>query len=81
MKNKLIDLNNHLFTALERLNEEGMSEDDVRNEVRRAKAVVDVGKIVVENGRLMLDGAELQANYPNSNIDLPSLLEGPKKDA
>lgn len=38
MKNKLGDLNDHLFAALERLNEEDMTSEEIAKEASRAKA-------------------------------------------
>lgn len=49
MKNTLEDLRNHLFEVLERLNDDDC---DVENETKRAAAVIEVAKSVVETGRL-----------------------------
>ena len=38
MKNKLTDLNNHLFAQLERLGDEDLSGEKIADEVKRAKA-------------------------------------------
>ncbi len=56
MKNKLIDLNNLLFEALERLNEEDLTEDKLKVEVVRSKAMSDVASTIIDNARLALKG-------------------------
>jgi hypothetical protein len=56
MKNKLIDLNNHLFAQLERLSEEDLSDDELKKEIVRTKSITDVAKEIIGNGRLVLDG-------------------------
>lgn len=53
MKNTLSDLNNHLFAQLERLGEEDLDEDEIKKEVQRSKAITDVAKVIVDNGRLI----------------------------
>ena len=42
MKNRLGDLNNHLFAQMERLSVEDLSAEQLEREVRRARAIVGV---------------------------------------
>lgn len=63
MKNKLSDLNDHLFAQLERLSNEGMSAEDVAIEVRRADAIVSIATQVVSNADLQLKAARLYAEH------------------
>ncbi len=74
MKNKLIDLNNHLFAQLERLSEEDISEEDLKKEISRTKAVTGVSKQIIENGRLVLDG-QRAAQGDGLIPDLPEMLQ------
>ena len=55
MKNKLTDLNNHLFLALERLNDESVTGDKLQEEINRSKAVTGVAKEIIANGKLVLE--------------------------
>lgn len=55
MKNKLTDLNNHLFAQLERLSDEDLKGDDLQQEIGRSKSVVSVSNAIVSNARLVLD--------------------------
>jgi len=54
MKNKLIDLNNHLFAQIERLNDEDKKGDDLKQEIERSKAMANVAKNIIDNGKLAL---------------------------
>lgn len=75
MKNKLIDLNNHLFAQIERLGDEELNKDKLTEEVERAKAVTDVAKRIIENGRLALDAKKAQSEFTGGLKELPDMLE------
>ena len=63
MKNKMADLNNHLFAQLERLAEEGISSEALEQEVSRASAIVSVADQVTQNYDLQLKAAKLYAEH------------------
>lgn len=61
MKNSLYDLTNHLFAALERLNDEALTEPEhVKVEIARAAAAAGVAREVIAAGSLALRAAELR---------------------
>lgn len=63
MKNKLSDLNNHLFAQLERLADEDMTAEQIDIEIKRAGAIVSVSDQVVSNADLQLKAAKLYADH------------------
>ena len=88
MKNKLTDLNDHLFEQLERLNDEELSPDDLAKEVTRTDAMMKVSEQIINNANLALRGAQLVAEYSGGGkfehmipmLDGPvKVVEGPKK--
>lgn len=54
MKNKLIDLNNHLFAQLERLSDEELRGEELTAEIQRSQAVTNVAKQIINNGSLVM---------------------------
>jgi len=63
VKNKLTDLNNHLFAQLERLAEEDMAPETLDAEVKRAQAIVSVADKITSNAALQLQAAKLFAEH------------------
>lgn len=73
MKNKLSDLNNHLFAQLERLGNEALAGEQLAAEIERSNAITSVAKEVISNARLVLDA---QKQYDSGNMHRPhELLE------
>lgn len=63
MKNKLGDLNNHLFAALERLSDEDMTTEQIEQEAKRASAIVAVADTIISNADTQLKAAKLWAEH------------------
>lgn len=76
MKNKLLDLNNHLFAELERLGDETLKGADLKLEITRARALSNVARQVVDGARLSLDAQKLAIEYKDATgEDLAGLPE------
>ena len=57
------ELNRHLFAALDRLDVENMSPEQIEAEVARAGAIVDVADRITENAKVGLQAAKLYAEH------------------
>ena len=62
MKNKLIDLNNHLFVQLERLNDESINNEKLSVEIERSKAIAAIAREIISNGNLALKAEDIRHN-------------------
>lgn len=75
MKNKLSDLNNHLFAEIERLGDEDLVGEDLKCETERAKQISNIADKIISNASLQLKAAELALEYGTTD-GLGNLLEG-----
>lgn len=76
MRNTLGDLNNHLFSQLERLSDEELKGEALTEEINRAKAVNEVASRIISNGSLVLDAKKMMDDRMNADVKLPKMLEG-----
>lgn len=53
MKNTLTDLNNYLFEALERINDDDLDEEGLDKEIKRAEATTKVATTIINNAKTM----------------------------
>lgn len=75
MKNTLVDLNNHLFEQMERLNDEDLTPEELEKEIKRAKSMTRVSGQIIANASLGLDAEKLKVECGNKDVHLPALLE------
>lgn len=77
MKNTLIDLNNHLFEQLERLNDDELKGDSLKEEIMRAKSMTDIAGTIIDNAQTVLDATKFQTEVlGRSAVTIPKILEG-----
>lgn len=79
MKNKLIDLNNHLFAQLECLGDETLSPERIEQKLRRTDAIVSVIEQIVDNANLALRAANLIAEYGGDYQAALPMIEGKRE--
>ncbi len=79
MKNKLTDLNDHLFAQLERLSDEGLTPEQVVAEAKRGEVVVAVADQIIRNAALQVAAAKLVAEHGDKVARrMPLMLENGK---
>jgi hypothetical protein len=70
-KNTLSDLNNHLFAQLERLGEEDLSQEELKKEIERSKAINGVARNIIDNAKTTLEGVRLTYEKLPGNEPVP----------
>lgn len=63
MKNKLSDLNDHLFAQLERLSDEALTPEQIEAETKRGAAIVAVADQIVRNASLKIQAAKIMSDH------------------
>ena len=74
-KNKLGDLNDHLFMQLEKLNDDDLKGDKLNQEIQRAHAMTGVAKQIINSGALALKAKKVVADGGFS-VEDPFQIEG-----
>ena len=74
MKNKALDLNNHLFAQLERLGDEELAGEKLDEEIGRAKAIAGIAEQIIANGGLVLKASAV-AREAGHEMKMPMFLE------
>jgi hypothetical protein len=71
MKNKVTDLRDHMFAALERLSNEDLTPEQLKAEIERSKAVSNLGHVIVESAKAQI----MAARYTGEIEDAKNFLE------
>ena len=76
-KNKLVDLNNHLFEALERINDDELQGEKLQEEMARAKTITQIGNTIINNASLALEAKKYKDEF-GRGATLPLMIENGK---
>ncbi|MDR0639533.1 MAG: hypothetical protein LBG27_11650 [Spirochaetaceae bacterium] len=74
MRNKLTDLNNHLFAEIERLGDEDLKGESLAAEIVRAHAVSEIASRIIANGDLLLKAKIAGTEKLGGDVEVPRLL-------
>lgn len=73
-RNTLLDLNNHLFSAMERLDDDDLEGEKLNAEVERSRAIAGLAQQVVAVGNLTLKALVAQDSAVGNRLKLPKTL-------
>lgn len=83
MKNKLSDLNDHLFAQIERLADEELTPEQIETEAKRGAAIVAVADQIIRSADLKIKAAKILSDHgldPSAHLALDpprtTMIEG-----
>lgn len=59
MRNKITDLNDHLFAQLERLSDEDLQGENLDKEISRSKAMTQIASNIIESSRVTVEAMKI----------------------
>ena len=82
--NSLADLNEYLFSALDAITNDDLSDEQLQREINKAQAVTKVAETVIRNGELALKTMQLVNEYgspppPAADGPRPGILPYPRR--
>jgi len=78
-RNTLVDLNNHLFEALERMNDVDLDGEDLETEMKRCKTITGLAGAIINNANTILNAQKYATEYAKEK-ELPTMLQAGKQD-
>lgn len=77
MKNTLTDLNNYLFEAIERINDDELDDAALEREIQRSEAITKVAGVIINNANVQLQAIKHMDEYGyKGEHAMPALLTG-----
>jgi len=73
-RNKISDLNNHLFAQLEKLNDDDLTGEQLDNEVQRAKAMSNLAGQIISSTKLTIDAMKMVHKGDINFNDIPNMI-------
>ena len=77
-RNKISDLRDHLFAAIERIDDDSMTSDQIKLECDKAKAVASIGSVLINSAKIEIEFIKATGRI-DSESDIFKSINDPKK--
>ena len=80
-KNKISDLRDHLFAALERIDDDTLTPEQIEAEVNKAKAISAIGSVIINSAKIEVDFIKATGRLDSASELLKSIDNDQKRIA
>lgn len=72
-----MNLNDHLFEMIERLNDDDLTDEQLDLEIKRANAMGQISKQIIDNAKIELEATKLVLDYSRTpqDVKLPAMID------
>ena len=77
-RNKISDLRDHLFAALERIDNDDLTADQISQEVNKAKAIASIGSVLINSAKVEMEYIKATGKLDTAS-ELFKSINDPKK--
>lgn len=74
MNNTLSDLNNYLFEAIERVNDDDLDDEGLEKEIKRSETITKIAGVIINNANVQLQALKHMDEYGYDGVIMPELL-------
>lgn len=74
MKNNLADLNNHLFSTLETLEDDEMTDKRLEKELKKAQMICSISSQILKVASIQISAIKIKEQCGLLNKDMPALV-------
>jgi len=77
-RNKISDLRDHLFAALERIDNDDLTAEELQKELQKADAVAQIGAVIINSAKVEVDFMKATGMI-STDSQLFKDIKGPKE--
>ena len=77
-RNKISDLRDHLFSALERIDNDDLTAEELQKELQKADAVAQIGAVIINSAKVEVDFMKATGMI-STDSQLFKDIKGPKE--
>jgi hypothetical protein len=77
-KNKLSDLRDHIFSALERIDDDQLTPEQLDYEIKKANAVANLSSMIIQSAKIEVDFIKVTGRL-DSKTELFKSIDTPKQ--